>query len=159
LERGAKPKPPRSEEEKEEEEESAAEKRAERHRRGKGRKPPPPDYISIPDLAFISREDPRRIYEAIKAKKLKATKHGMRLRVEKSSADQFTQKALQKHQIHDLVCRLEDAGKKKEAIRKRVYRLRRAGLSDAEVIERLRIELSGLRAAEPDLENEIKADE
>lgn len=115
-------------------------------------------YISIPHLEPLARVDRRRIYEAIKAGRLKATKRGMSLRIEMDSAHQFIQKALQKHQIHDLVRKLENAGKKKEAIRKQVYRLRGAGFSDAEVIERLKIEHSKLAAAETDSENETNAE-
>ena len=140
------------------EEESAAEERAERHRKGKGSAPLRNDYISISELARVSKTDPRRIYESIKAGRLKATKRGMSLRIEKSSAYQFIQKALPKHQIHDLVCKLENAGKKKEAIRKQIYRLRRAGFSDAKVIERLKIEHSKLAAAEMDSEDETNTE-
>ena len=106
------------------------------------------------ELAVLSRTDPRRIYEQINAGELKTTKPGRCLKVETDSARKFIRKAQEKWRRQEVMRELEGVGKKRDSIRKRVYRLRKAGLPEGEIIQRLEKELAALTL--PDVESEAE---
>jgi hypothetical protein len=124
--------------------EAWAELANERKRRGTGRRSLGSGEVSVTELARSSYTDPRRIYEAIKAGKIKAVKAGQSLCIERKSADEFMLQARQRQEIILLRKRLSSMGVNKDALRKQLYRLRRAGASDTKIIEHLTLKISRL---------------
>jgi hypothetical protein len=94
----------------------------------------PSDFVSVRDLAARSSTSVRRIYELINDGKLPAKRRGYSLAVERSAAEEL----ICKGQIQQLRTHLESLGRSKEALRKRIYRLRRNGRSETQIIGCLR---------------------
>lgn len=118
------------------------ESQADRSTRGKRRPLTSSNHLSAARLAVISQVDPRRIYDAIRTKKLPAVKIGQSLRIENTSAQRFLLQVKQKRDIFGLKSQLARMGKGREAIRKQIYRLRVAGASESEIIKRLKTEVA-----------------
>jgi hypothetical protein len=112
-----------------------AEAEIEQAKRGKRRRRTHATHFSVPELARAAGVDLRRIYEAIKAGKLPAKKIGQSLRIDNETANQFIVEAGQQRKIDGLRKRLRELGQNKEAVRKRLYRLRRAGARGNKIIE------------------------
>jgi len=117
-----------------------AEQQAERLRRGKAHRNPA-RFLSIPDLASLCHEDPRRVYEKIKKGSLRAVKIGSVLRIEREMAKEFVLQIGQKQKIFELRKQLSSMGINRDAIRKQIYRLRKIGGSDDRIIEKLKAKI------------------
>ncbi|MGH9404976.1 MAG: helix-turn-helix domain-containing protein [Terriglobia bacterium] len=89
--------------------------------------------IGVHELAAHAGISARTIYRRIAAGNLPAAKKGMSLQIERAAADEF----VKNHVIPNLVKKCEDAGLSKEAVRKCVYRWRKAGASEAEIVRSL----------------------
>jgi hypothetical protein len=98
------------------------------------------DFISVFELARISKVSPQRIYEMIRANKLKAVKMGMSLRVEMSAAREFYMQAKQRREIQNLKDQLLAKGIPKETLRKRIYRHSLKHGLDTNIVEHLELE-------------------
>jgi Helix-turn-helix domain len=92
------------------------------------------DHMSVSRLVEESGICRQRIYEMIKAGNLIATKIGQSLRIERDSADNFIDRCKQKHELVKLRKLLCVKGVNKDTLRKQVYRLRKVGTSDRNVI-------------------------
>ena len=114
-----------------------ADSERERNRRGKLRQRGRSTHFCVAELAQAAHVDFRRIYEAISAKVLPATKIGQSLRIENQAAERFILEAEEKRQILALREQLLNSGMSREALRKQIYRLRKTGASSTKVIERL----------------------
>ena len=127
-----------------------AEQKVERTKRGQKAAETPRDHISVSELASISKVFQQRIYETIKANKLKAVKMGMSLRLEASAATEFYNQARQKREIQNLKDQLLAGGITKEALRKRIYRHGIKPGSDTDIGNFLRCVLKNLRSCKSD---------
>lgn len=112
-----------------------AEQQEERSRRGKRVQLVRGNYVSVFKLARESGIPRQRIYEAIKARKLLATKIGQSLRIERGTADKFIHNAKQKQELVDLRKLLCLKGVSKGTLRKRIYRFKKDGVSERNIIE------------------------
>lgn len=120
-----------------------AELKVERIKRGERRQRTHASHLCVPELAQASGVDPRRIYEAIKARNLPADKIGQSLRVDNETANNFIFRAHQKRKLAALRKKLCDLGQGEEAVRKWIYRLRKNGASETKINHEL-----NLRAAQ-----------
>jgi hypothetical protein len=116
----------------------------ERKRRGKGGSVISSGHLSVPQLAWAAQMDPRRIYEAIKAGDLPAARQGPSLRIDRESATRYLLEAKQRREIAELREQIYNMGVGKDAVRKKIYRLRRDGASDMEIIDYLKEKASRL---------------
>ena len=105
---------------------------------------PQPEHLSVFQLAELSGISYQRIYEKIKAKELLAVKIGSSLRIEKTAAHEFLLQSNRKEEIQRLRGHLLELGKTKAAVRKRIYRLRKAGVIDSKIAETLKEIISQL---------------
>jgi hypothetical protein len=107
----------------------------------------PAQDFTVVALAQMAAMDPRRVYEAIRVGKLHAKKVGARLRVSKQDAREFCLRSLGKRTVRESARELVQAGKGQEATRKLVYRLRKSGLTNGEIVSRINVEIKKYRPA------------
>ena len=125
-----------------------AEVQAEKAKRGKKRRSTGVSFSSVGELSARSMVNRRRIYEAIKDKKLAATKVGRRLQFKEDDAQEFCRNALVKRGIRALGHQLQELGLGRDAMRQRIYRLRRDGVSNQEILRRLAAEVKRIQQNE-----------
>lgn len=97
--------------------------------------------FSVTDLAQRAGVHPRRIYEAIQLKKLPAVKVRSSLVIERDNAQRFIYESNRKRQLVELRRGLEETGCTREAVRKKIYRLRKAGVPEGQLLQLLKAEL------------------
>lgn len=114
-----------------------AEEQEERSKRGKHSRGPSREHISVFELERATGISRQRLYEAIKSKKLVAVKIGTSLRIETTVAKEFLLRSKQRREIQTFRSRLLDLGITSDAVRKRIYRLRKAGVTDSRIAELL----------------------
>jgi L-serine deaminase len=91
----------------------------------------------LPHLALRAGLSCRRVYELVKAGKIPSEKKGATRAVDAETAQKLVKEKNERRRIRDLIQEVIQRGVKKDAVRKRVYRLRRAGRTDAEIAQEL----------------------
>ncbi len=97
------------------------------------------EFVSPHEVALDCGMHYQRVYDAIRCRKLKAERWHGKLRIHRSEADRYKATITPKQLLQRMVSKLRESGNKKaaEALRKRIYRLRKPGASDGDILRTL----------------------
>jgi len=98
-----------------------------------------PELLSPRSLASECEMHYQRIYEAIGRGEIEKIKWRGTLWINRSEADRYKTTITPRQQVRRMVSKLRESGNKKaaEALRKRIYRLRKSGASDGDILRTL----------------------